>query len=367
MNYSKAFVLTILLVIPAWSLVGQENDYSEEDNLFTIFMEEKVIIGGAAGYSVNGVTLWQKSLGMSDEYQNKIFTSTTLTRIASIAKPMTAIAIMQLVDKGLLQLDSPITDYIPNVSFEDNSSITLRHLLAHRSGIDAYKKVKEMENTKEYEQLSDVLHVFKNRDLKFEPGTDYFYTSYGYVVLGVIIEEVSGLTFEEYMIKNVWRPIAMNDTGVEHFDENYENKSQLYHHHNGKSKKRKQNNLSNRIPAGGLYSTLEDLLKFGNAILQNKLISETSLAEMVKIQSPRDDGNPYGLGWFLYGPHPHENLLIGHSGEQTGCSAQIFINRKRGSVVVTLTNTSRRWPEVMEFIARLHNLSNRHTSEKGPE
>lgn len=357
---NSTIILILIILIHTLILCQDNKDFSKENELLANAVDINDIVGAASAYSVNGKAIWTGSSGYSNLEKKIPFTSSTITRIASIAKPMTATAIMQLVEKGKIDLNVSIQQYIPEFPTKNKTSITTLHLLAHRSGIDAYKNAKETETTKEYDNLTNAMEVFINRKLKFEPGTKYGYSSYGYIVLGVIIERVSGQSYEDYMTQNIWIPAGMNATGVEHFGHEYDNKSMLYHHEKGKTITAKNNNLSNRIPGGGLLTTLDDVIKFGDAILSYKLISKATMEEMVKIHSPRDDGNPYGLGWFLYGPHPQENVVIGHSGEQTGCSAQLFINRKRKSVVVTITNTSGKWKEVLNLNAQLLNLSNEH-------
>ncbi|MEP0712659.1 MAG: serine hydrolase domain-containing protein, partial [Algoriphagus sp.] len=191
------------------------------------------------------------------------------------------------------------------------------------------------------------------RPLLFEPGTKYFYTTYGYVILGRIIEEVSGKSYQEYMQKNIFDIAGMNNTGIEEINDDYTNKSCLYHNNGRKAKEGKQNDLSNRIPGGGFYSTLEDVMKFGNALLEGKYIKQETLDKMTQTEPVEYDGNKYGLGWFLYGPPPNENLVIGHSGGQTGCTSQLMIIPKSKTVIVVLSNTSGNYPDIATFAVNL--------------
>jgi CubicO group peptidase (beta-lactamase class C family) len=189
--------------------------------------------------------------------------------------------------------------------------------------------------------------------LLFEPGTKYFYTTYGYVILGRIIEEVSGSSYGAYMKENIFDKAGMTNTGIENIEDQYDNKSCLYHKGKRKAREGKQNDLSNRVPGGGFYSTLEDVLKFGNALLEGKLIRDSTLQQMIVSEPVEYDGNKYGLGWFLYGPAPNENLVIGHSGGQTGCTSQLMIIPKSKTVVVVLSNTSGTYPDIATFASNL--------------
>lgn len=310
------------------------------DQLVSALVTKNQAAGAGAAYSENGEIKWMGTSGYAHIEKQIPFTETTITRTASIAKPMTAIAVMQLVEQGKVDLNASIQTYIPDFPQKSKKPILVKHLLSHTSGIGAYKNVKEMNSTIHYTQLSDALSVFKNRKLRFEPGSEFYYTTYGYVVLGVLIEQVSGMSFEAYIAEHIWKKAGMEYTSVEHFDQEYANKSALYHIKKGKKIWRPENDLSNRMPGGGFQTTIGDIIKFGNAVLNHTLIKESTLEQMLEIQSLEKKGNPYGYGWFLYGAAPHKNAVIGHSGAQRGCSTQLFINRHRKTVTVVLSNTS---------------------------
>lgn len=302
---------------------------------------DEVSVGIAAGYSKNGTIQWEEGNGYSDEDKQSTYTPTTLTRIASIAKPMTAIAIMQLVEQQKIDLDAPIQNYLPNFPIKAEGVITTRHLLNHASGIDAYQTDNERENKKEYPNISDAVDIFKDRPLVATPGEAFNYTTYGYVVLGQIIESVSGMTYEDYMQQNIWIPARMNNTGVEHINENYPNKSQLFHRNDrGKIKKATATNLSDRVPGGGVYSCVTDMLKFGDAILDNSLIKQETMDLMVQDSGLKKEGNGYGYGWYLYGENPKYGNVFGHTGAQTGASAIFFVLPEQQTSIVVLANTS---------------------------
>lgn len=332
--------ITLFFLITSHNITGQvESSAFTEDEIIEGLLQ-KEIVGLAAGYSINDSLFWENAMGWSDERKEIPFTPETRIRIASIAKPMTAMAIMQLVEKEVLDLDAPIQDYLPLFPIKNTGTITIRHLLSHTSGIPGYKNAKEAQTTREYANLWDATKVFMDRKRGFTSGTNFQYTTYGYVVLGAIIERMTGQSFEEYMQQHIWYPAGMHQTGIEHYDQEYADQSALFHFEKNRVRSGKKNNLSNRIPGGGFYSTVGDVLRFGNAFLNNELISEERFKEMIKIQAIQEKGNPYGLGWFLYGPAPHKNMIFGHTGEQTGCSAVLLIHREKKIVVTVLANTS---------------------------
>lgn len=335
-------ILFFLALTFTLSLVAQESDKTAQLKLEQ-FIEKNQAVGASAGFALNGQIVWQSAAGYADQKNNIMFETNTKLRMGSIAKPMTALAVMQLVEQGKLNLDAPIQTYIPDYPKQHKTQITTRHLLSHTSGMGGYKNTKEQNTTRGYDTLYDALGLFKDRELLFEPGTKYSYTTYGYTVLGVIVEKVSGLSFEEYMEQNIWDKAGMMNTGIVKFGVTVENASKIYHRKGGKGKAKVgiDNNLSNRIPGGGFYTTIEDMLKFGNAIINNNIVKRETLDLMRQHHSLEKENNAYGFGWFLYNPKPNEGAIIGHSGAQMGCSSQLLIVPEKKIVTIILSNTSR--------------------------
>ena len=354
----KKYILIAAIFLVLFSGFTQDKN-KEVSTLLEKMVSDKTVAGVAAGYSVAGKIISQSSAGYANIESKKNFELDTKLRMGSIAKPMTALATMQLVEQGLIDLDASIQTYIPDYPLQPKTQITIRHLLSHTSGIAGYKDGRESNTTVDYPTLYDALSLFKDRDLLFEPGTQYSYTTYGYTVLGVVIENVSGKTFEEYMQKNIWDKAEMTNTGVEQFGAKMDNESELYTRNNGKGKAKiaQENNLSNRIPAGGFYTTLGDMLKFGNAVLDNVFVKESTLNLMILHHSLEKENNAYGFGWFLYAPKPNEGDIIGHPGGQTGNTSFLFIVPSKKTVSIILANTSRAQSSVDPIANQLLNLS----------
>ena len=315
--------------------------------------------GAAAGFSKDGKIKWQSAVGHSDLAEGKKMTTTTLLRPASIAKPMTAVAILQLYEAGLIDLDAPIQKYVPDFPTKIEGAITCRQLLQHTSGFSAYENG-ESQNKKEFTSTTEAAAVFQDRKLRSVPGKSYYYTTYGYVVLGLVIEKVSGQSYEAYMQKNIWDKVGMKNTFVEKSNVKYANRSALYFRGKNKVKAANKNhNISNRVPGGGLLTTIEDLLLFGQAILDNALISEATRALMWSDPGvrPKESGNGYSMGWFLYGKNEKHGMVYGHSGGQTGSSAQLFVLPDENVVAVMIANTSGSWQEVYSYSVSLFHLA----------
>ncbi len=286
------------------------------------------------------------SSGYSDLEKNESMSTDTRVRIASVTKVFTAVAIMQLVENKKIQLDDRTAEYVNNIPAH-LSEVTVRQLLNHSSGIRAYKSSKERENKKEYSTLPDAFSIFKNDPLELKPGSSFQYTTYGYILLGMIIENVSGMGYEDYLRVNVFLPSGMNNTGVERVEDELGFQSGVYHRNSkGKVKKMERTNLSDRIPGGGLYSTVEDVLLFGNALMNKKLISKSSFQSMITDSGLKKNGNPYGLGLYLYGENPKYGNVMGHSGTQTGASVQFMLLPDINAVTFVASNTSGVWEDV---------------------
>ncbi|MEM1219292.1 MAG: serine hydrolase domain-containing protein [Bacteroidota bacterium] len=337
----RTLPLFVLLLLSVPSLFAQEMDMSSLSDDFFRLVDQYENVGAASAYSYEGEMLWMSSAGYANRTTKEEFTIDTKSRIASIAKPMTAIAIMQLRDQGLLQLDNPIKQYLSDWPQKSKKDITIRHLLAHTSGIKGYKNSKEAASEEQYHSLQKAMEVFWKRSLAFEPGSDFNYTTYGFVVLGRIIEVISKQSYADYLQENILDPAGMNDTGIEIFGKEVAGKSVLYHYEDaGEVIEAPANNLSNRTPGGGLYSTVNDLLKFGKATMDGTLIRSESLSEMTQISFPCEGCNPYGLGWFLYGNPGSERDYFGHGGGQYGANTLVILIPSRGATLVVMSNTS---------------------------
>ncbi len=156
---------------------------------------------------------WQQGYGLADVENSVPAKAATVYRIASTSKPITAVAAMQLAERGKLDLDAPIQKYAPSFPTKQ-FPITTRQLLAHLSGVRHYKPG-EGEYTYHYESLTDALSIFKDDPLKHEPGTQYTYTTFGYTLLGVVIEGASEMTFLDYLREHIFKPAGMQHTYID--------------------------------------------------------------------------------------------------------------------------------------------------------
>jgi CubicO group peptidase (beta-lactamase class C family) len=323
-------------------------------------LEKHMVSGGFLGVSVGvlkqGCGLLVASSGYRDKRQLMPFLPNTINRLASITKPMTAIATMQLYEQGALDLDTPIQKYFPELP-KSWRTITIRHLLSHTSGIRHYKSAMDSLSFSHYESLELATKTIFDDALVGTPGEQYIYSSYGFTVLGRIIEVVSGENYEDYLKKNIWQNAQMENTSLESsFD--LSQKSRLYIKAGNFYLRGLYTDLSLIYPAGGVQSTAEDLLKFGHAILNNELISRESLEIMIDVKhslAPEAGDDPYGLGWSVR-DYPNIGRVISHGGGHPGVSAHFQVLLDKNVVSVAISNafgTKRSAYEIATYVGNM--------------
>jgi len=247
---------------------------------------------------------------------------------------------MQLVEKGKLDLDTPVQKYVPSFPTK-NFPITTRQLLAHLSGVRHYKRG-ETERTNHYESLTDALSIFKDDPLEHEPGTRFTYTTFGYTLLGAVIEGASGMTFTDYLREHVFKPAGMQHSYVDDPSVIIPNRCtgyspKVYGIFDGNFRNAALMDSSYKIPGGGLLSTAEDLARFAIAAQNGVLIKQETLEQMSKSQKTRDGRETgYGYGWYVGGSTGRQGFW--HGGVQPGATSDLWILPKKRFALVILTN-----------------------------
>lgn len=355
----RQYVFLVFSLLFPIALIAQEaNPRNQANDLLLEAVQEGHCAGIAAGIRTNDGISWEGKAGLADLDKAIPFSGTTVNRTASISKPMTAVAIMQLHERGLLELDAPVNKYLPIFQEGIKAKITVRHVLQHASGMRAYANKKEADNAIHYPTLAAAFNIIADDALLFPSGTDFNYTSYGYNVLGMIIEEISGMSFADYLRTNIWEPAGMTQTSLEEAGKSYANKATLYHQKKpGKIKVVGTSDLSDRFAGGGIQSSVSDLLHFGNALQNGVLLDADTFAEMMVDSELKKEGNGYGLGWYLYGERPNSGTVIGHSGAQYGVSAFLMLMPEQKTTVAVLSNTSGALQEVSNITVALLSIA----------
>ncbi len=305
------------------------------------YIQSKQLVGVSAGVLKDNNIVWQNAYGYLDVNREILADSNMLHRIASVTKPMTSVAILQLVEKNILALDLPIQTYLPNYPRKKEGDITIRQLLNHTSGTPAYKFfTSENRPTTQYANLEEAVKVFQDRALLNIPGQELYYSSYGYTVLGAIIEKVTGQSYQDYMQENIWSKCGMTNTSIEVFNKDYSNKAKLYEKNWLGFTKAQNTNLSIKYPAGGVQSTVGDMLRFAKAMNDNTLISTESKAKAFEI--PKLTTQPhikYGLGWILEDDDKY-GFIHYHDGHQSGTSTEFIVVPSKNMAIMVMANAS---------------------------
>lgn len=257
-------------------------------------------------------------------------------RLASISKSITAVAVMQLVEQGKVDLDADLRQYVPEFPPKDHV-FTVRQVLAHLSGIRHYKPG-EPESKEEYPNTLEAFKRFQDDPLLHKPGEKYTYSTYAYTLLARLVENVSGVTFPEYLRKHVFEPAGMVASGVEDQRSIVPNRARGYRRgQEGKPVNSDYANISYKWAGGGMVSTAPDLCRFGIALLENKLIKQDSRSMMWTRQRTNDGKETgYGLGWSV--GEWRRRPLISHSGAQAMVRTRLCIFPGEQVVIAVLTN-----------------------------
>jgi CubicO group peptidase (beta-lactamase class C family) len=294
-----------------------------------------------AGISVAVVTdnqlRWSNGYGFADLENYVPAKAATVYRLASISKSITAVAVMQLAERGRLDLDAPVQKYCPAFP-EKQWPVTVRHLLGHQSGIRHYQSIEEFGNTRRYEGVVAGLEMFKNDPLLHEPGVKYTYTTFGYSVLGCAIEGASGQKFPDFVRENILKPAALDRMRIDDINEIIYNRAQGYRRtRTGELRNSDIADNSYKLPGGGFVSTVEDLAKFAVAVQANTLLKKETAAQMFTNQRTRDGKETdYGLGWSVQ--VRNNQKIVGHSGAQQRVSTYLHLIPERNFAVVLMVN-----------------------------
>ena len=308
---------------------------------------------------------WSSGFGMADLENFVPATSTTLYRLASISKPITATAAMVLYERGKLDLDAPVQKYCPAFPKKE-APITTRQLLGHLGGVrhDRTHSFDDPEiiNTKHVDDpISGGLDYFKNDPLVAAPGTKFSYSTNGYTVVGCVIEGASGMKYVDFVRENVLRPAGMTHTRVDDYSAIIPSRTRFYSKDNsGTVINARFVDIGFKTPGDGWLSSAEDMAKFEVAMLNDRLVSPVTRKLMWTRQKTADGKEtPYGLGWAVDDVSPS---TISHGGGEWGTSTFIMMApEQRAGVVVMINlnggNADQLGPELFKIILGSHRPS----------
>lgn len=293
--------------------------------------------------------VWTQGFGLADAEQLTPARPETVFRIASISKPITAVAVMQLVERGLVALEDPIQKFVPSFPRKPQGEIRIRHLLTHTSGIRHYRG-SEFSLAESFPTLDRAIGVFRQDPLEFAPGERYLYSTYGYNLLQGVVESVTGQTFNDYLRAAIFTPAGMSATYLERPQELVRHRARQYVR--GPSPLSWLNapyvDLSVKWAGGGLIASAGDIARFDIALNHGKLLRADTLEKMYT-SGRLNDGSAtgYGLGWMVR--QQGNRQFIAHSGGAMGGTTYFIREPKTRLAAVVLTN--------LDNVARLGDLA----------
>ena len=260
----------------------------------------------------------------------------TVYRLASISKTMTAALVLQLAERGQLDLDAPVQSHCPAFP-RKGWPVTSRQLLSHQGGIRHYRDG-ERPMTRRFVSVEEGLALFKDDPLEFEPDTGILYSTYGYTVLGCVVEGATERPFAEALKEGVFNPAGMTRTQPDEVRALIPNRARGYtRNEQGHLVNAALADVSYKVPGGGLSGTAPDVARFGLALLSGSLLEPESLERMLTLQRTRG-GNSSGLGLGLYVEKRNGRREAWQDGNQTGASGVLYLRPDDALVVAMLTN-----------------------------
>lgn len=272
------------------------------------------------GFVKDGRT-WVRAYGSADLENRVPAAPDSAYRLASVTKPMTAVAVLQLAERGRLDLDAEVQRYVPYFP-KKQWPVTVRQLLGHLGGISHYREASEL-SIREHKDTRAALAVFEGFDLVAEPGTRYNYSSYGYNLLGAVVESASGQPYGEYMREHVWGPAGMTDTRMDDPLAVIPRRVRGYQLVDGQLRNSEFVDISSRFAAGGTRSTVPDLLRFASALNSGRLLAPASLSQMYDSMATKAGRlTDYGMGWQT-GP-TGGRFVVAHGGSQQETRTSLY-------------------------------------------
>jgi serine beta-lactamase-like protein LACTB, mitochondrial len=343
-DYVVSFSLLALFCVSP--LPAQQKDLPREKKLaiekaVASFISANSVPGLSAAVVLDGEPRWSQGFGMADLENFSPATSSTLFRLGSISKPISATAVLQLWERGKLDLDAPVQKYCPEFPHKE-SAISTRQLLGHLGGIRHYnpdgKGDVPEDSARHFSSMRESLQIFASDPLVAKPGTKFNYSTYGYTLIGCIFERAASERFTDYLRKNIFEPAGMEQTRDDDFFAVIPHRTRWYHKDkSGIVRNAGVLDSSYKIPGGGIISSADDMAKFEAAILADKLLKRGTRDFMwTSLRTTDGKETGYGLGWGImdkFGLH-----ILAHTGGQQGTSTAFAVVPGRNAGVVVLCN-----------------------------
>jgi CubicO group peptidase (beta-lactamase class C family) len=335
---TRCWISVFVLFVLTPMAFAQENA-KQIDDLMRKYVENGQF-NGSLLVAENGKVIFKKGYGMANMEWAIPNAPDTKFRLGSLTKQFTAMLIMQLVEGGKLKLEGKITDYLTDYPKANGDKITIHHLLTHTSGIPNYTGLPGFQEklSRNPYKPTDFIKQFSDLPLEFEPGSRFAYSNSGYFLLGVLIEKVTGKTYGKVLQENIFKPLGMNNTGYDVYSTILPKQATGYEKRGLTYVKAPYIDMSIPYSAGSLYSTVEDLALWDQALYSDNLLSASSKATLF---TPYKSG--YAYGWFV-GKRPLGQLkdslqVMDHAGGIDGFHTVLSRLPENKHLVVLLNNT----------------------------
>ncbi|PYT94302.1 MAG: hypothetical protein DMG36_05445 [Acidobacteria bacterium] len=346
MRWKRAILFSLSVLLCISPLSAQQKSLPLEkraaiEKAVASFMSANSIPGLSAAVVLEGEPRWSQGFGMADLENSSPATSSTLFRLGSVSKPISATAVLQLWERGKLDLDAPVQKYCPEFP-QKEWPITTRELLGHLGGIRHYhpdgKGDVPEDSARHFASMQESLQIFASDPLVAKPGTKFNYSTYGYTVVGCVMEGAASEKFTDYVRKNIFQPAGMEQTRDDDFFTVIPHRTRWYHKDkSGIVRNAGVLDSSYKIPGGGIISSADDMGRFEAAILGDKLLQHATRDLMwTSLKTAEGKQTGYGLGWGIldkFGLH-----ILAHTGGQQGTSTAFAVVPDRRAGVVLLAN-----------------------------
>lgn len=322
--------------------VSTEQAKQIDETVLAEFRKQK-LIGLAIGLIRDGKIVYAAGYGRADVRRDVPVTAKTLFRWASISKPVTSVAAMQLVERGRLDLDRDVRQYVPEFP-EQTKTITPRHLLSHQSGIVHYTNGKVIRTQRKYrsphpyEDVELALDTFKNSPPVSSPGAEFHYSTHAFILMSAVVQRAGKQKFATQVRDRIAKPLGMTTLQPDYQWKTIQNRAVGYRRNRLTKTIVTDSNtdVSWKLGGGGFLSNVEDLARFAAALINGELVSAETTKHMWKPHPAKGARNPPpALGFFVSGTG--RNLTVQHGGSQEKTKTHLLImpNRKLGVVVMS--------------------------------
>lgn len=329
----------MVALIPATSAFAQQN-VKQIDGLMKQYYDYGKF-NGSILVAEKGKIIYEHGFGMANMEWAIPNQPDTKFRIGSVTKQFTATLILQLVEQGKIKLDGKITDYLPDYRKDTGEKVTIHQLLNHTSGIPSYTDRRNFmaDASRNPYGVADFIKKFASDDLQFEPGSKFSYNNSGYSLLGAIIEKVTGKPYEVVLAERIFKPLGMTNSGYDNFAPLIKKRASGYQKTPDGFVNAAYLDMSIPYAAGSIYSTVEDLFKWDQALYEGTLLS----AESKKLMFTPGLGN-YGYGIRItdepVGKTDQKIRIIGHGGGINGFNSLMMRAIDKQQTVIILDNVN---------------------------